>query len=95
MCEFKRPLHKKINNTCSMSGMLKRIYRLPLKLSAIVLMLRCGGNAKKVTRGRHNSKVVQHHSHDALNAMKKNLLKDGKSNLLGLYLTSKIKQKKT
>ena len=35
-----------------MSGMQKRIYRLPLKLSAIVLMLRCGENANA-----HNSTV--------------------------------------
>ena len=77
-----------------MSGMLKRIYRLPLKLSAIVLVLRCGGNAKKVTRGKHNLKVVQHHVHDALNAMKKNLLKDGKSNYWGYILRQKLNKRR-
>ena len=78
-----------------MSGILKIIYRLPLKLSVIVLMSRCGGNAKKVTRGKHNSKVVQHHAHDAPNAMKKNLPKDGKSKHCALYLTHKIEQANT
>ena len=77
-----------------MSGMLKRIYRLLLKLSAIVLMLSCGGNAKKVTRGRHNLKVVQHHAHDALNAMKKNLLKDGKSNYWDYILRQKLNKRR-
>ena len=77
-----------------MSGILKRIYRLPLKLSVIVLMSRCGENAKKVIRGRHNLKVVQHHAPDAQNAMKKNLSKDGKSKHCVLYLAYKIKQAK-
>ena len=57
-------------------------------------MLRCGGNAKKVTRGRHNLKVVQHHSHDALNAMKKNLLKDGKSNYWDYILRQKLNKRR-
>ena len=77
-----------------MSGMLKRIYRLPLKLSVIVLMSRCGENAKKVIRGRHNLKVVQHHAHDALNAMKKNLLKGGKSNYWGYILRQKLNKRR-
>ena len=77
-----------------MSGMLKRIYRLLLKLSAIVLMSRCGGYEKKVTRCRHNLKVVQHHAHDALNAMKKNLLKDGKSNYWDYILRQKLNKRR-
>ena len=64
-----------------MNGILKEIYQKHPKRLNIVQVLRYGGNAKKITHGRLNSKVAQHPSQDARYAMGRKLPK-GKTNVI-------------